>query len=640
MTQLMILIFLMPIVLLEATHTNMQYIDTKNHEENTVVIFEWRTNITKKLRWEITHESQWRNMWCVFPLLITDLDADKQREIIVATNSSILCVDGASGAIEWNKSINLSYRFHTVHSDIHVLYIPDTTQLIVANSKRVVSIEASCGETLWSTTLRDEVCSLYFLNGAIIVATHTSVALIDEGEVLWEYIFPESIRVLLEPTHNVIVICCSKKFVVINQEGEKIKELSLEAKCVQENIILYDLDMDGEPEILIPLKNKKVVVLGLDTLAVEYTLTLPRVVCSISVGALNPNNIADFVFFLGGGEAMVWLDFSYIFPISLRHGQYMLIWDLNNDGWGDIVAGSSEWMEMDILLSPGILINFTWHGWDVVGHFFDKMYIVDILGNFVLDIILSQQLIPNDGWITCIDGEYILGEPPTYTFAPVDRALDSYLILRPPILIDDIDADGILEIVTTFHTKESPPTYGIEAYEIKDTTHTYTGIICGETFIQMRNDADLDFLPDTIEIEIGTNTTMRDTDNDVLPDGWEYMNKLNPLDPQDAILDNDNDGLDNIAEYEYGGDPWDSDTDDDGLSDYDEARIGTDLRLNDTDGDGYSDSYEVSHGTDPLDPDDYPAPFVVGFWWILMIVIAIIIVLLVFLYRWVLRREV
>ena len=603
-----------------------QHISDKNHEQNTILVLEWRTNITS-LIWR-------RHLWCVTPLLSANLDMDEQQEIVVATNSSVLCLDGMSGAIEWNVSMNLSYRFYIIYKDIHALLLKnDSAQLVIANNRRIISLNASNGETLWSITLGENVCDLYSLNGDIIATTDTSVIRIDKGEILWERTFSEPIKALPEPTNNTIVVCTNQRIIIMDVEGGIIKELPLDAECIQNKAILYDMDMDKESEILIPLKNKTVTILGLNEFDVEHSLTLPGVARSISIGALNPNNIPDFVFFVKSREAVAWFDFSEEYTIGLRRGEYMLIWDLNNDGWGDIVAGSSEWMEMDILLSPGILIDFTWHGWDIIVHFFDKMYIVDILSNFVLDIILSQQASPNNGWITCIDGEYILGENPTYTFAPADRAFDSYLVLRPPILIDDIDADGILEIVTTFHTKESPPTYGIEAYEIKDTTHTYTGIICEETFVQMKNDGDLDFLPDTIEIEIGTNTTIRDTDNDTLPDGWEYMNKLNPLDPQDAILDNDDDGLNNIAEYKYGGDPWDSDTDDDGLSDYDEARIGTNLRLNDTDGDGYSDGYEVFHGTDPLDPSDYPASFIGRYWWVLIVLIVAVFSVVFFLGR-------
>ncbi len=173
----------------------------------------------------------------------------------------------------------------------------------------------------------------------------------------------------------------------------------------------------------------------------------------------------------------------------------------------------------------------------------------------------------------------------------------------------------------------------LECIELEEKTTNVYWLKIPSTRNLIERDEDVDCLSDIFEQNLGTNPNDFDTDNDKLPDGWEYMNNLDPLDPQDATLDNDNDGLNNIAEYEYGGDPWDSDTDDDGLSDYDEAQIGTDLRLSDTDGDGYSDGYEVSHGTDPLDPDDYPVPLIVRYWWVPVVCVVVIAVLVVFFYR-------
>ena len=202
---------------------------------------------------------------------------------------------------------------------------------------------------------------------------------------------------------------------------------------------------------------------------------------------------------------------------------------------------------------------------------------------------------------------------------------------------EDIDHDGDMDILIVIPTlSENKKFLKYEAYVfISDAGNMYRYAeisyeICIPNIIY---DSDVDFLNDPLEYALNTSTRDPDTDGDSLPDGWEYMNNLDPLDPQDATLDNDNDGLDNIAEYEYGGDPWDSDTDDDGLSDYDEAQIGTDLRLNDTDGDGYGDGYEVSHGTDPLDPNDYPVALVRRYWWVLMVCMVVIVVFVVFLYR-------
>lgn len=78
-----------------------------------------------------------------------------------------------------------------------------------------------------------------------------------------------------------------------------------------------------------------------------------------------------------------------------------------------------------------------------------------------------------------------------------------------------------------------------------------------------------------------------DSDDDGLPDGWEYQNWLHPRLASDAVGDPDDDGLDNLAEYARGTDP----------------------HRPDTDGDGYSDGEEVSQlDTDPLNPSDPSSP--------------------------------
>lgn len=136
-----------------------------------------------------------------------------------------------------------------------------------------------------------------------------------------------------------------------------------------------------------------------------------------------------------------------------------------------------------------------------------------------------------------------------------------------------------------------------------------------------------------------------DRDGDGLPTWYErnYPTFLNPTDPADAALDQDNDGLTNLEEYQAGTAPNNPDTDGDGLSDTAEIRrmdggnpaptnplradtdqdglsdavetdtgtyvsatdTGSDPRLADTDGDGFSDGQEVAHnvvnndGSDP-----------------------------------------
>lgn len=68
--------------------------------------------------------------------------------------------------------------------------------------------------------------------------------------------------------------------------------------------------------------------------------------------------------------------------------------------------------------------------------------------------------------------------------------------------------------------------------------------------------------------------------------------------------DPDGDGLTNIEERFWGGDPKDADTDNDGLTDGDEVRLYFTWPNNpDSDDDGLTDSFEVEHGTLPYDAD-------------------------------------
>jgi hypothetical protein len=81
----------------------------------------------------------------------------------------------------------------------------------------------------------------------------------------------------------------------------------------------------------------------------------------------------------------------------------------------------------------------------------------------------------------------------------------------------------------------------------------------------------------------GTCPTNKFTDADSIPDGWEVVHGLDPLDPADASLDSDGDGLANYEEYTCRTDPFDRDSDKD----------------------GYEDGWEVASGIfDPTDPAD------------------------------------
>jgi subtilisin family serine protease len=91
------------------------------------------------------------------------------------------------------------------------------------------------------------------------------------------------------------------------------------------------------------------------------------------------------------------------------------------------------------------------------------------------------------------------------------------------------------------------------------TTHTFYEVLTvGVDLSSNKDDVDKDGIVNAHDL---------DNDNDGIPDQWEKLNGLNPLDNSDALLDFDNDGLSNYQEYQRGLDPQDDDSDGDGKVD-------------------------------------------------------------------------
>jgi hypothetical protein len=143
--------------------------------------------------------------------------------------------------------------------------------------------------------------------------------------------------------------------------------------------------------------------------------------------------------------------------------------------------------------------------------------------------------------------------------------------------------------------------------------------------VSSKTDIDNDGLGDKIELELGTDPTNSDTDNDSLTDGDEvHTYRTNPLmtdSDLDGLLDateinkwqtdplqedTDQDGLTDYMEVEiYHTNPLLADTDNDGLSDESEIRdYWTNPTLPDSDNDNIEDGEEVANGWNPLEPDD------------------------------------
>ena len=68
-------------------------------------------------------------------------------------------------------------------------------------------------------------------------------------------------------------------------------------------------------------------------------------------------------------------------------------------------------------------------------------------------------------------------------------------------------------------------------------------------------DLDGDGLSNVDEYDLGTKANDPDSDDDGMEDGWEVVNGFDPTDPADATMDSDRDGLLNGEEAAFGSDP-------------------------------------------------------------------------------------
>lgn len=105
-------------------------------------------------------------------------------------------------------------------------------------------------------------------------------------------------------------------------------------------------------------------------------------------------------------------------------------------------------------------------------------------------------------------------------------------------------------------------------------------------------DSDMDGVPNTIEVILGSNPFNPDTDGDGTDDNEEILNGSDPTDPNNHPGQGANDHY--------------PDTDGDGLPDVVEASLGTNPSMADSDGDSWGDGSEVFYGSNPLDGNSTP----------------------------------
>ncbi len=156
--------------------------------------------------------------------------------------------------------------------------------------------------------------------------------------------------------------------------------------------------------------------------------------------------------------------------------------------------------------------------------------------------------------------------------------------------------------VLVLHDRDTDNDHLPDAYEFFLTGGLAT---MGRGAVRGWTDTDGDGLNDLeeyLESAVDSNPTLADTDGDGIPDGVEVL--LHGTNPR--VIDTDGDGVPDGVELTVGSSPLVRDSDGDGVPDGLELARGASPLKVDTDGDGFPDILEIAAGTNPNDPASKP----------------------------------
>ncbi|GAA5525482.1 hypothetical protein Maes01_02052 [Microbulbifer aestuariivivens] len=224
--------------------------------------------------------------------------------------------------------------------------------------------------------------------------------------------------------------------------------------------------------------------------------------------------------------------------------------------------------------------------------------------------------------------EYVLQTDPLNPDTDGDSVMDGADVFPlDPAESQDTDQDGLGDMADTDDDNDGMP-------DVWESQHGLDRLSAADATLDLDGDA----LSNLEEFQVGTDPANKDTDGDALADGVEHAGQTNPLNPdtdgdgvmdgadvfpldstesqdtdQDGLgdmadTDDDNDGMPDVWESQYGLDPISAtdatlDLDGDALSNLEEFQVGTDPANKDTDGDALADGVEHAGQTNPLNPD-------------------------------------
>lgn len=199
-------------------------------------------------------------------------------------------------------------------------------------------------------------------------------------------------------------------------------------------------------------------------------------------------------------------------------------------------------------------------------------------------------------------------------------------------ITSDSDGDGVTDgIELAYGLDPLDPADGLRDMDMDGLRDWWEAVHFGTTTAQdASGDPDGDEAQNLAEFLNNTNPLDSDTDDDLMPDGWEIAHGLDPLNALDAVSDPDMDHFPNLREYRLGNLPGvanvgsnylpslsqEQDADQDSLRDDWENQVvqsnasdgissAADINPDeDLDGDMLTNEEEYANDTNPLDPSD------------------------------------
>jgi PKD repeat protein len=267
---------------------------------------------------------------------------------------------------------------------------------------------------------------------------------------------------------------------------------------------------------------------------------------------------------------------------STIEGEYLYITPTFNDpdiDTGDIITFSYTMVGLD-RVTPSSAIEFS----QINGRLVIKAVNEEMNGEWEVNITVVD-LQGEADWGICKVTINNVNDPPAAFPINVIQEDENLTVLFNTLEAEDEDENDILTYIWDFGDGSDPLT----GVDLRNAEHTFP--TAGAYTVTLTvSDGRLNSEVREIILTVTAPPPDPDKDDDNILDDWELKYGLDPTDPSDAELDQDDDGLTNLEEFDH--------------------FIDTGLYLNpwnpDTDGDGFEDGEEVSKGYDPMDPFSHP----------------------------------